>query len=110
MVLHVLLEDGSAIKSYSIPLSSIEYVEYEYTIEEKKVIASKMTINFKNSNMGLEIETDENTKVCFRILEGPMIRDVTDSLYESSTIADVEKDLLVCLGETSSATITNIPQ
>ena len=109
MILHVLLEDGTAIKSYSIPLSSILYLEYEYTMEGKVVDKSKMTINFNHVGGSLEIETEANTKVCFRLMEGPMIKDVNDSLYESNSIADVEKDLLICMGELSSETIPSAP-
>ena len=109
MVLHVLLEDVDSIESYCIPISSIEYIKCEYKTNNftAGVKSSIMTINFKNSNGSIEIETKEGAKSCFRILETIDSGEEIDALYESNAISGAEKDLLACMSEINSITTTN---
>ena len=92
MLLHIIVVNDSTVKTFIVPFSSIESVDFEYSTDKEDKKEEMIIHNTNNSDTTIE-KKDEETKLCLRIFDETAMNE-KDSKFDSTSIKDFEKDFL----------------
>jgi hypothetical protein len=92
LLLHIIVINDANVKTFVIPFSSIESVDFEYSTDKEDKKEEMIIHNTNNSDSTIE-KKDDDTKLCLRIFDETATNE-KDAKFECASIREFEKDFI----------------